>query len=179
MEITIGGKKIEPKNYTIDASWGERSGTFTFGIDPAAGLDDTVIVTNSSLGGMTGKIVAKKIEPGMTTLDIKFDPPAARGSGVYDPSILPPGVTATTSFGRKITGRFTAASSPTWTIPTRSADPRDFHFGDVVHHHECPEQREMVVRVHDKTVFTVVLDDIDGHRGDETAYMANVLVKVE
>lgn len=173
MDFTLGGKKVEPKTYTFDSNWGDVSGTFTFGIDPAAGLDDTVVVTSSPAGELTGKIVRKTVEPGMTTLDIKFNPPAARGSGVYDPSILPPGITATSGTGYKITG--TWGTSRTWTIPL----PTDFVYGDVVHHKDCPEQREMVVRVAGNMVHTLVLDNADDTYGQTTAYTADVLVRVE
>ena len=172
MDITVGGKKVEPKTYAFDSNWGDVSGTFTFDIDPAMELDETVIVGSSPLGEMTGKIVAKKIEPGMTTLDIQFDPPA-HGSGVYDPSILPPGITATSGAGHRITGTFKAATS--WTIPPTA----DFAYGDVVHHQANPEQREMVVLVSGSSVHTVILDNDGGNQGEETTYAADVLVRVE
>lgn len=65
------------------------------------------------------------------------------------------------------------------TMMAWSHSARHFKYGDVVRHRECPEQREMVVRATNESVFTVVLDDVDSSRGEMTAYNSDVLVLVE
>lgn len=50
-----------------------------------------------------------------------------------------------------------------------------FKYGDVVHHKDCPDQREMVILADRYTVHTIVLDNSDSHFGAMTYYAPSVL----
>ena len=174
IEITVGGKKIDVRNWTLDRGWAEMSGSFD--ILPTADVPPLGTDVTFDLGDgidYTGIVVASRSDTfSGTSFDVRF-PKAAIGSGVYDPSIMPPGITATTGAGYKITGKFKAAKS--WMIPISG----EFAYGDVVHHKANPEQREMVVLVSGSSVHTVILDNDGGNQGEETTYAADVLVRVE